>query len=74
MTTLEKLIEFAQGLPADTRGDFELKLETMMASYSPQFDLTPSEIAEIDQRVADPNPTFSRPENIAAIFGKSFSL
>ncbi|MEP3422881.1 MAG: hypothetical protein ABJN35_14165 [Erythrobacter sp.] len=74
MTTLEKLIDFTQSLPANTRSEFEMTLEAMMISYSLQFDLTADEIAEVDQRVADPNPSYADPAEIAAIFGKSFSL
>jgi hypothetical protein len=43
-----------------------------MESDSPEFDLTPDELAELDRRMADPHPEYADPKDIAAIFGTTF--
>ena len=70
MTVIDKFIAFANGLPADQRESVEEALAALMESMSDSYDLTPDELAEIDRRVAEPNPEFSDPADIAKIFGK----
>ena len=65
MTSLEKFVSFAQALPAD-------QLESVEASLSEQYGFAPEELAEIDRRMADPDPQFSSKADIAGIFGRSF--
>lgn len=43
-----------------------------MESLSPEFDFTPTELADLDRRMAEPNPEFSDPADISKIFGESF--
>jgi hypothetical protein len=43
-----------------------------MESDSPESDLTPDELAELDRRVADPNAEYADPKDIADIFGTTF--
>lgn len=73
MTSLEKFISFAQALPAGQLESVEASLSALMESLSEQFDFSPEELAEIDRRVADPDPEFSNKADIARIFGQPFS-
>jgi hypothetical protein len=71
MTMLEKFVAFAEKLPPERLESLEQVLEDLMAAYSAD-DLTPEEIAETDRRLAEKNPEYADPEDIAAIFGKKF--
>ena len=72
MTMLDKFISFAEGLSAERREAVEAALAALMDSYSSDYEFTPSELAEIDHRVAEPNPRFANPNEIESLFGKSF--
>lgn len=73
MTMLDKFLSFARRLPADRLESVEETLAALMESLSDRHDLTPDELAEIDRRVANPDPRFSRPDDIAKIFGQPFT-
>lgn len=73
MTMLDKFVSFAKRLPADRLESVESSLAALMESYSQKYDLTASELEEIDRRMADSNPEYSKTEDITAIFGKPFS-
>lgn len=73
MTSLEKFVSFAQGLPAEQLESVEASLSALMESLSEQFAFSPDELAEIDRRVANRDPQFSSKADIAGIFGRSFS-
>jgi hypothetical protein len=73
MTVLDKFVSFAQGLSADRREAIEAALAALMESHSPAYDFTVDELAEMDRRVADPNPGFADPDEIAKLFGKPFA-
>jgi hypothetical protein len=47
-------------------------LAALMESYSERYDLSASELYELDRRIADPVPTFSDPKEIARLLGKRF--
>ena len=53
MTMVEKLVAFAQDLPADQRERLELALGDLMRSLASDDDFTPEELAEIDRRLAE---------------------
>ena len=72
MTVLENFIAFASALPTDQRESVEQSLAALMESLSPEFDFTSEELAELDRRMAEPNPEFSDPADITKIFGKPF--
>lgn len=72
MTMLDKFIAFASALPADQRESVEESLAALMESLSAEFDFTSEELAELDRRVAEPNPEFADPAAITKIFGKPF--
>ena len=44
----------------------------LMESMSARYDFTPAELADLQMRLAEPNPEFSDPADIAKIFGKQF--
>ena len=73
MTVLDTFLSFAKGLPADRLQSVEAALAELMESYSEQHEFTEAELTELKRRVADPNPVFTDPAEIAAIFGKPFS-
>jgi hypothetical protein len=56
MTILEKFKTFAEALPAERRREVEEILASLMDSESPEFDLTGDDLAELDRRIADPEP------------------
>ncbi len=72
MTVLENFIAFASALPADQRESVEQSLAALMESLSAEFDFTPTELAELERRMAEPDPQFSDPADITKIFGKPF--
>ncbi len=72
MTVLDKFVAFASALPADQRELVEEALAALMESLSAEYDFTPAELAEIESRMAEPNPELSDPADIAKIFGKPF--
>jgi hypothetical protein len=72
MSIFDKFMAFANGLPADQRESVEEGLAALMESLSTKFDFTPAELAEIERRMVEPNPEFSKPADIARIFGKPF--
>lgn len=56
MTIFEKFAAFAEALPPEQRSEVEDFLASIMDSDLPEFGLTADELAEIDRRIADPNP------------------
>jgi hypothetical protein len=72
MTVLDKFIAFASALPADQRESVEETLADLMEAMSAECDFTPTEMAELESRMAETNPKFSDPADIAKIFGKPF--
>lgn len=68
MTTIEKLAAFAEALPRDRRVAFEEALDELMDAYSPEYDLTEAEMAELERRMVDPNPKYADPAEVEAIF------
>lgn len=73
MTVLEKFLQFAERLPADRLLSVEAALAEIMASHSERYDFSPSELATLDQRVAEEKPAFSNGGDITKLFGKPFS-
>lgn len=68
MTMLEKLAAFAEALPPHRRAAFEEALDELMDAYSPEYDFTEAEMAELERRMADPNPEYADPAEVEAIF------
>jgi len=66
-------VDFARALPAERLQPIEAALAELMESYSEKYDLTASETAEIDQRMAEKNPEYSSKYGITDIFGEPFS-
>jgi hypothetical protein len=72
MTVLENFIAFAIALPAGQRESVEEALTALMESLSAEYDFTPTELAEIERRAANPDPQFADPAAITKLFGKPF--
>jgi hypothetical protein len=72
MTVLDQFIAFANALPKEQLASVEESLAAMMDSLAPEHDFTQSELAELERRVAEPNPEYSDPDAITRIFGKPF--
>ena len=72
MTVVDKFFAFASALPADQRESVEEALDALMESLSSDFDFTPAELEELERRMAETNPEFSDPADIAKLFGKPF--
>jgi hypothetical protein len=72
MSILEKFNAYAEALPPERRREIDDLLASIMESDSPEFDLTPDELAELDRRMADPHPVYADPKAMAAIFGTTF--
>ncbi len=70
---LDAFLSFARGLPADRLQSVEAALAALMESYSERHAFTDAELAEVDRRIANPDPAFADPAEIATLFGKPFS-
>jgi hypothetical protein len=68
MTVLEKFMAFAEALPSAERQEVETLLASIMDAHAGEFDLTVEELAELDRRMAGPNPEYADPAEIEAIF------
>jgi hypothetical protein len=73
MGILDSFIAFTMGLSGDKLQAVEADLAALMDSYSDRFGFTSEELAELEQRVAEPNPKFAHPNDVERIFGKPFS-
>jgi hypothetical protein len=72
MTILEKFNAYAERLPPERRQEIDDLLASIMEADSPDFDFTPDELAELDRRMAGPNPEYADSKDIADIFGTTF--
>lgn len=70
MTIFEKFAEFAECLPDDRRAAIEELLADIMESEGADCDFTPEQLAELDRRMADPNPEYASPEEVEAFFAR----
>lgn len=73
MTVIDRFLSFARGLSEDRLESVEEALAALMDSYSERYDFAPTELDEIDRRVAEPRPEYASPQEIEALFGKPFS-
>lgn len=73
MSVVDKFVQFTERLPANRLYAIELALAEIMESHSEQHEFSLSELAAIDQRVAERQPEYSKGDDIAKLFGKSFS-
>lgn len=72
MTIFEKFAEFAERLPKTRRREIEELLADLMAGEDTAAGFSADELAELERRMADPNPQYADPKDIAAIFGTTF--
>ena len=73
MTMIEKFLGFTRSLPSERLESVEDALAALMESYAADYDFTAAELAEVDRRVAAPQPQFAAPEAITKRFGKPFA-
>jgi hypothetical protein len=73
MTVLDSFIAFASALPPEQREVIDEALTALMDQLSGEHDFTAAELAEIERRMAEPNPEYADPADITRIFGKPFS-
>lgn len=74
MTVLDSFIAFASALPPDQRETMDEALAALMDQFSSGPDFTPAEMAEIERRMAEPDPEYADPADIARIFGRAFRV
>ncbi|QGN54787.1 hypothetical protein [Novosphingobium sp. Gsoil 351] len=68
MSILEKFVAFAEALPDERRAEIDEILAAIMDSDDPEFGFTPDELAELDRRMADPDPQYADPAEVEAVF------
>jgi hypothetical protein len=70
MTVLDKFVSFAKALPAEQLEAVEASLAEIMESMSDDSDFTPEELAELDRRMADPNPRMADDAAVERLLGR----
>ena len=71
MTVLDSFVSFAKRLPADQLQPVEAVLATLMNSYNAERDFNRGELAELDQRLAEPKPQFASQSSTDALLGRA---
>ncbi len=69
MTIFEKFVAFAETRPEDRRAVLADLLSGIMASEADR-ELSPEQLAELDRRMADPNPEYADPAEMEAFFAR----
>ena len=67
MTILERFIAFTEGLAPERLRRVEEILEAIMHDDG-EAGFTPEQLAELDRRLAEPDPQYADPEDVEAIF------
>lgn len=71
MTVLDTFVSFAKRLPADQLQPVEAVLASLMNSHNTELDFSRGELAEIDQRLAEPQPKFASQSSTDALLGRA---
>jgi hypothetical protein len=69
MGIIESFVSFAEGLTGQRRKALEAELAALMESYSERFGFTAEELEDIEQRLAESNPTFATADEVEAVLG-----
>lgn len=69
MTIFEEFVAFAEALPDDRRATIAELLSDIMASEG-DWQLSGEQLAELDRRMADPNPQYADPAGVEALFAR----
>ena len=72
MKMLQTFKEFAEALPADRHPEVEAALSDLLIQLSNPvgWELSAEQQAELDRRLADPNPEFVPDDEVFAEFGR----
>lgn len=73
MTSIDQFVAFAKALPLDRLENVEDALASIVATYADDVDFSASELAEIDRRLAEPNPQYSSLNEIEGLLRKPFA-
>ena len=68
MSVLEKFVAYAEAQPEERRREIDAILASIMDPESPEFEFTAEELAELDRRMADPDPKYADPTEVEAVF------
>ena len=72
MTMLDRFIAFAKDAPADLRESIDNAMGAIIATHAGDGEFDESELAILDQRLAEPKPEYAAQETIAELLGKPF--
>lgn len=70
MTKLQKFTKFVEALSGQQREDVERLMESVMLNYDERYKLSAEQEAEIERRIADPNPKYVSDVEMEEFFGK----
>lgn len=73
MTVIDQFVKFTQALDDEQRRALEDDLKLLMERHIPippdDWELSPAQLAELDRRMADPNPKYADPAQVAKLLG-----
>jgi hypothetical protein len=72
MTKLEQIIDFAKTLPVEQQDGIANDLVALMRSRNKAISLSPKEIDDVKNAIAQKNPVFADESEILAALGKNF--
>ena len=73
MTMIDKFLTFTKHLPTGQMESVDAALAALMESFSADYEFSTAELAELDNRFAEPRPEYADPAKIKALFGKPFT-
>ena len=71
MTVLDSFLAFAKRLPANRLAPVEAVLAALMDTHDEKGAFTAGELAELDQRLAEPAPRFADQSAINDLLGRT---
>jgi putative addiction module component (TIGR02574 family) len=69
MTVFEEFVAFAEALPDDRRAVIAELVSDIMGAEG-DWQLSREQLAELDRRMADPNPDYADPAEVEAFFAR----
>lgn len=71
MTVLDRFLDFARALPADRLQTVEDVLEAIMNAAEPGVEFSATELAELDRRMAEPDPRYASGNEVESLFQRT---